>query len=295
MSRKHDVGVWLCAVLALAVWFGVPLKVQGHNRAVHQKSTETAFLIMKMASLQKYTKDHIMFIRPDSVPEAEQAEWDEFVARLAASSKWYGTLQSHLLPPASFVCGWAIEGGATNTMSAAQSTAMTGPMNLVPFSVSTDYHTSGSACGIPAEPYKPGGAVANPFDDVSSDRTGNILGFWTADVDMHDMDSRMWMRPTNVPGIQQLKEAADEGYKAGAESILVPIACAWKCFWSIFGLSDCKKCVDAVEDFVDSNDPVKALDSLVPGGDVNDSMFTGLWHHIKAHGPHSDTYDVRQG
>jgi hypothetical protein len=290
--RKVELAFLLLALLGLFVVAG---EARAHNRAVHQKSTETAYLIMKMATLPKYTVDHLMFKRPASVPLEQQADWDTFVKGIGDAALWYGTLPSQLPLPASMSCWWPIEGGPTPGMTVEQSHAMTGPLNQVPFTVSLDYLISGSMCGIPAEPYKPGGAAPNPFDDVSADRTGNILGFWTADVDTHDSDSRMWVRPTNIWGIQQMKEASADVWDAGAGAVLIPIYCAWECFWSIFGMGNCKKCIDAAEEIASENNPVKAIDSLVGGVDANSSVFTGLWHHVKAHGPHSDTYDTRQG
>jgi hypothetical protein len=263
--------------------------VSAHNRAVHQKSTDTAYCIMRVAESKSLRKE--ILSKPAEVPASQQQDWDDFITRMGKAAHWYRSLPSKLPAPGSLVCPFAIGDGLTNSISQAQASAMSGPLGSVPFNVSLDY-LSGSSCGFSSEAYHPGGI----FDNLSSDYTGNVLGLWTADVDTHENDTHMWLRPTNLPGIQQLKDGADDAYKAGATSLLVPVYCAAKCIAAFFGFGDCDDCIKGAEDFIDSHDPVKALDNIVPGiGDFSSSLFVGLWHHIKGYGPHSNTYDVYQG
>ena len=271
----------LASLLAIA-------NVSAHNRAVHQKSTETAYFIMHVTESGDLRKS--LFSRPDEVPPDQQQEWENFITKIGKAAKWYQSQPSQLPPPGSLVCPFGIE-GVMNSIGQAEAIAMSGPLGLVPLSVSTDY-LSGSSCGFCSEEYLPGGI----FDGFSKDRTGNVLGLWTADVDTHENDTHMWMRPTNLPGIQQFKEGTDDAYKAGASAILIPVACAVKCLAALFGFGSCSSCIKGAKHFIDSHDPVKGIDSIIPGINYPSSaLVVGLWHHIKAYGPHSDTYDVNQG
>lgn len=252
-----------------------------HNKLVHQDMVDLAYEVMN--AVRQYRELQICPVQKLATPcplggvprqVATSEQWDRWLKDVSrAVSRLSGRANDLPAPRAS-------------CPSADDPAFASRPLSEVGWAPSVEYRTGGG-CGV-RDDWRPGGIFnyLGPFDP-----TGAILGYHAATVDDEDGDWHLWLRPTSVGGLGEVKKVASEVWQDGVAALVLPLVCAWDCIFN-----SCDKCSGHARDFARDSDPVQNLDGLIPGvGDIHGDTFIGQGHHINMEPSCSNEFDDHQG
>ena len=258
--------------LVLMALLLLPGLASAHNYEVHRDMTEMSYEIMILVGDDLGKPPHERRItRPADITPAD---WEAFLKDVDQARRKLQLLKNGLPLAKSAVCerdgsnvgtGWAFE--QPNVNKQLKDTR----------AVALDYKT-GSDCGVEFN-FKPTGIYAELNKDPRTgvpDASGEILGFWAADIDDHKDDTHFFIKPTSIGGLGAAEKKADELITDGISIPLIPLFCLFEC---IFG--GCDDCARDARDFADSVNPTDEIIGLIPGfGDISGLPYVGVWHFM---------------
>jgi hypothetical protein len=273
-----------------------------HNYTVHRDMTDLAYEIMLIASQDSVKSEHdrLISFRPQGV---DSAEWESFLQDVSHATHRLRGMKDGLGASKQASCSQKLDGAKP----ADQNWAKNQVLSDVQFPVALD-HMTGNDCGVLYNYCVQGAFSKNkcvggiyaennaPPPNGHIDFTGEILGFWAADIDDHTWDTHLFIKPTSIAGIGDLEAEADDLATKGLEIPLIPLFCLVEC---IFG--DCGDCDKDAHDFADSVNPTDEILGMLPGCDAFDFCdihgldYVGVWHFIGLQTGANNDFDDHSG
>lgn len=274
-----------------------PARAEAHNGAVHQHLVELSFDVMAAATAQSVVKDGVcldafstddFLLAPPAQDAATVQEWRQFLSDVSLATCALRASQSDL--PAAF------EGEEQRCIDAHKTPitipdSWNGPtLGDVRESVHTGYAypRNKDACNLDIDADTEHGLFHSTSGGSSkgafAERTGNILGFWSASVDNHDADLATEIAFKNEFFVDLVNNVV--GTTAGAIwHSLGGLASVLDCIYDWMGGGHCSEDLsgwwEQVQDT--SKDVQKVLrgaESLVTVRQGPNHDFLGVWHHI---------------
>jgi hypothetical protein len=303
VSFRASLGVGVRRIAFMAPLVGLTFPALAHNAPVHRAMTDLAYEIIVIASADADLGPGLRLIgnRPES---ATEDKWETFLRDMKEARARIRALETGLGPAKQPVCSpqdipdinWASRK----------------PLRDMLLPVSLDFSTC-DGCGVDFEWLRDSpnrglyseynrsspGSFDPPEPPHGTDYSGEILGFWAADIDDHNDDTHLFPNITNlVGGLGALKTKVEELTSMGYSIPLIPIFCIVE--W-LFG--DGGNCADDAKDFADNTNPARAPDvaisdlpeCIVWRCDIAGRDYVGLWHFVGLHGTAHTTFDDPPG
>lgn len=278
---------------------------RAYNNREHQRLPDQAIQLMNVlrrgqlltskVSAETGTSVAPLSQIPPSLPPEDAALWQRFINEAIQGPGRLGVLKTGLADPprSTDECG-----GAYPRIAAGSHLSQCRAFEL-PFAVKRDWATNNSDCFLRGN-YFPGDAdVPEFFNELPTDFTGALLGYYAQNVDEEVRDTVLWFRPTNFGGLSEVKSVATDVTNAGLTVLFAPIAC-------LFALFSGSNCLDDAADAAHGANPIgfvdekaafveKSIQDALPfsteidGDDIFST--TGLWHFINVEAGSSGAFN----
>jgi hypothetical protein len=285
--RRFLMGLTLAAAVAETT------PALAYNNREHQRFPDQAYQIANILRRGDYLAKKVSALRgasvtplstrPASVPASDQAVWDRFLAEARDMPGRMGQIRTGLADPTvpSNKCG-----NAYPTLAANQHLAQCKALEL-PFAVKRGWASNTSDCFVRGQYFSGDPDVPEFWNELPTDFTGALLGYYGQNVDDEVRDTIMWIDVYNAGFVGTVQTVVEDVTQFGIAMVFAPIAC----LIAIFSGSDC---LDDAENLAHQLNPVSEIDKDVkeiekdfedgtPFANIDgDDLFstTGLWHFI---------------
>jgi hypothetical protein len=233
--------------------------------------------------------------RPPSVPASEEATWQRFITAALAAPAKLDNVRIDLTNPHRTTqdCG-GVFAALPPPPGTSFAQCRAGEISFAP---RRGWGDNPNECYL-RRGYRFGGADQDPtspmatpfFQELPSNYTGSALGVWATRPDDENSDSQMFIRPTNLFFLGNVKELAIQILDVGLLVVVAPIACLGALF-----AGEADQCISDSIEAAHGVNLVARLDDLVLYVEANTvgqkditlpgASFPGLWHFINPRMP----------
>jgi hypothetical protein len=198
--------------------------------------------------------------RPPGVPASQDAAWNTFVTQALAAPALLDSVAIALPPPprTSQDCGGVYASLPPDAQFAA---CHAGDLGFAP---KRSWAQNTNECYLrPGYKFGAAGNDSHPvtpfFQDLQSNFTGSLLGFWATKPDDETNDTSVFIRPTNLLVYGELRNLAEDAVEIAAASVLVPLFCIGDFIFS----GNPTGCIDDAKAAAHDVDPVARIDDSI--------------------------------
>src|SRR6266540_3235721 len=278
VMRKHRsrAGMWRIGALAVSAFIfaaglGYSPRAFAYNGTEHIRFPDQAHQILNIMRRGGFYADQAkritpsgtfapLTVRPPGVPASSDAAWQSFVAQaLAAPARLDNVMVGLSNPPRSSQdCG----GVFANLPSGAQfAQCRARDLGFAPRRGWADnpnecYRRRGYQFGAAGNDSQ---IVIPFFQELPTNYTGALLGLWATRPDDESNDTAVFIRPTNIVLLGDLKRLAEDAVELGLVVVLAPLFCITDFLFT----GDPTGCIDDAAAASHSFDPVARADDYL--------------------------------
>lgn len=280
-----------CISFALASLFACSASAYNHRE--HQRLPDQAYQIMNILRRGDHLAHKVSELtgtsvaplsdRPSGVSASEQPRWEQFLSEAKLAPGLLGQIRTGLADARQLtqLCKRAYPDVGPGELALCKASE-------IGFAVKRGWATNTSDCFVRDKYFFGDSDAPEFFEELPSDYTGALLGYYGQQPDDEIRDTVMWLRPSNVGFISEVKAVSQDATGIGLTVLFAPVIC----LFDLFSGGDCWDDAMSVSNDVNpvsvTDELAGELESLVTSAlpwptDIDgDDYFstTGLWHFI---------------